>query len=143
MTNAEFYKEEIKQYQGRSDDFCNEFTKPLIFKRDNCKGTSCEYCAILSMLWLMEEYKEPEEPKIDWENVPVDTPILVKSLEMGKWTKRHFARYANGEVYTWNRGLTSFSCNGNIETQTCNWPYAKLWEGSEEQAAEKEAQCTD
>lgn len=132
MTNAEFYKDEIKNFESMV--FCDEFTKPLIFKRDNCKGTSCEHCAILSMLWLMEEYKEPEEPKIDWENVPVDTPILVRDNDNAYWEKRHFAEFVNGKIYAWDMGATSFSnINGKVR-----WKYAKLWEGSEEQAAENE-----
>lgn len=139
MTNAEFYREKIKQYQGRSDDFCSEFTKPLIFKQDNCKGTSCEYCAILSMLWLMEEYKEPEETKIDWENVPVDTPILVKHHKGDTWDRRYYAGItSNKEIYAWNDGCTSFTVDGDDDMT--HWQYARLWEGSKEQAAEKEAE---
>lgn len=139
MTNAEFYKDKIQSYRkNHSDFFCDHFIKEYIIEKDECGKIPCALCCSIVTLWLMEDYKEPEESEIDWENVPVDTPILVKNLEMDKWIKRHFARYENGVIYAWDGGRTSFSC-----TETVNWPYAKLWKGSKEQAAEKEAQCTD
>lgn len=126
MTNAEFYKDEIKNFKGTN--FCNEFIKPIV-RNWNCNGTDCHYCNIHVALWLMEEHKEHD---VDWENVPVDTPILVK--DYGKyWKNRYFAGYINGKVLAWDYGATGWS---GAHTKV-PWKYAKLWEGSEEQAAEK------
>ena len=33
---------------------------------------------MIQTIWLLEEYKEPEEPETDWNKVKVDTPILEK-----------------------------------------------------------------
>lgn len=141
MTNAEFYRDEIFNFKGKN--FCNEFIKPII-RQDLCDKTSCHYCNIYVAAWLMKEYKKPEEPNIDWENVPVDTPILVKHVEETKWHRRYFTGNVNerGWPFAFNSGVTSFT-NESEHVYSTAWKCAKLWEGSEEQAAEKEAQCTD
>lgn len=43
---------------------------------------------------------------VEWEKVPVDTPILIKgSFEI---LKRYFAKYENGYVYFYSDGRTSW-----------------------------------
>ena len=128
MKNYEKYADKIKKYKVNRDEyFCNEFIIPHILKKDSCAGISCEHCHMLQLLWLMEEYEEPEEPETDWSKVEVDTPILVKESEDGKWHRRYFAKYEDGVVYAWNCGCTSWS-----ETVMTPWKYAKLAEGEEE-----------
>ena len=63
---------------------------------------------------------------VDWSKVKVDTPILVRDFEDMKWGKRHFAFFKNGKVYTWDCGVTSWTC----VNQNCvmSWKYAKLAE---------------
>ena len=73
----------------------------------------------------MEEYKEPET---DWSKVEVDTPILVRDYESQKWEARHFAKYEDGVIYTWDGGSTSWTSKGNVT----EWKYAKLAEGVDE-----------
>ena len=86
---------------------------------------------------MLEEHKEQA---VDWENVPVDTPILVRDSLNEKWKKRHFAGLnSENEPCGWIDGTTKFT----QKTGKTNWNYAKLWEGSPEQAAEQEAQCTE
>ena len=126
MKNYEKYADEIKRYNGNR--FCNDFIKTKIIKVDDCPGTDCNKCALLQFLWLMEEYKEPEEPEVDWSKVEVDTPILVRDFEGSDWFRRHFAKYENGTVYAWDGGDTSWS-GGDVMT---DWKYAKLAEGEEE-----------
>lgn len=63
---------------------------------------------------------------VDWENVEVDTHVLVKDFEGGKWKKRYFACFKNGKVNTWCGGATSWSSNGYNDTMS--WKYAKLAE---------------
>ena len=70
--------------------------------------------------------KEYEEPEIDWNEVKVDAPILVRQGSNGKWLERHFAKYENGDVYAWVDGQTSWTGADKIK-----WRYAKLAENEE------------
>ena len=118
MKNYEKYADEIREYKG--DYFCNDFVKPSILESDCCDGVNCSRCYMLQMLWLMKEYEEPE---IDWNEVKVDAPILVRQGSNGKWLERHFAKYENGDVYAWVDGQTSWTGADEIK-----WKYAKLAE---------------
>ena len=73
--------------------------------------------------WCESEYVEPQ---IDWSKIPVDTPILVKDLEDGKWVNRHFARFTDNCIYAWSDGQTSWSASGNNINDVTPWRYAKL-----------------
>ena len=63
---------------------------------------------------------------IDWNEVPVDTPILVKGLGLAEWQNRYFAFFKDGEVYAWCNGATSWSCKNSNDVSS--WKYAKLAE---------------
>ena len=123
MKNYEKYADEIREYKG--DYFCNDFVKPNILKSDCCDGVNCSRCYMLQMLWLMKEYEEPE---VDWSKVKVDTPILVRDYKSQEWEARHFAKYEDGVIYSWDGGSTSWTSRGNVT----EWRYAKLAEGEEE-----------
>lgn len=88
----------------------------------NNHSFSCSYDAIN---WLFSEYKEPE---VDWSKVKVDTPILVRDYEGSEWIKRYFAKFADGKVYAWLGGVTSWTANSNMSS----WKYAKLAESEEQ-----------
>lgn len=124
MRNYEKYAEEIKKhlYNGR---FCGEFIVPKIIKASTCSGMSCVVCRMLQMLWLLEDYEEPET---DWSTMEVDTPILVRDTEYDEWEKGHFAKYENGKICVWCGGQTSWTAEGAI----AEWKYAKLAESEEE-----------
>ena len=124
MKNYEKYAEEIREYKG--SNFCADFVKPHILKSRGCTNTSCDQCKMLQIVWLMEEYEEPKEPKIDWSKVKVDTPILVRDYEGQEWARRYFAKYENETIYAWDCGRTSWSGDGVTE-----WEYAKLAESEE------------
>lgn len=124
MKNYEKYEEKIREYEGES--FCNDFVQPYILKQSDCGGMDCEQCHMLQMMWLMEEY---EEPQVDWSRVKVDTPILVRVKEDGDWIKRHFAKYENGLVYAWKDSHTSWTSLHNDDVTT--WNHAKLAENEE------------
>ena len=122
MKNYEKYADEIRGYKGiKGRNICSDFIKPHIFEADNCNGVDCQMCFMLQLLWLLEEYKEPE---VDWSKVEVDTPILVRDYESQEWEARHFAKYEDGVVYTWDGGSTSWTSKGNVT----EWKYAKLAE---------------
>ena len=124
MKNYEKYADEIKGYNGTH--FCKDFIKQYILKSDDCINVGCARCKMLQMLWLLDEYEEPET---DWSKVEVDTPILVKDHEDAttSWIRRYFAEYKDGVVYAWNGGCTSWS-----EKCMTGWEYAKLAESEEE-----------
>ena len=123
MKNYEKYAEEIREYKGIN--ICSEFIQSHILEADNCNGVDCQRCTMLQMLWLLEDYKEPET---DWSKVEVDTPILVTNFEDGKWRQRYFAKFEDGKVYAWVDGGTSWSS----DNKTHKWNYAKLAESEEE-----------
>lgn len=128
MKNYEKYAEEIRELKSDiGTEWCELFAKPKVLKSlgRTCEYISCGLCSALTMLWLLEDYKEPE---VDWSKVEVDTPILVRDFEGSDWFRRHFAKYENGTVYAWDGGDTSWS-GGDVMTM---WEYAKLAESEEE-----------
>lgn len=68
-------------------------------------------------------YAKLAEPEIDWNNVEVDTPILVRYSEKGMWIRRKFAKFEDGVVYAWHGGET-----GHSKSYMTPWNYAKLAE---------------
>ena len=123
MKNYEKYADEIRKYKGIN--ICSEFIKPHILEADNCNGIDCQRCAMIQMIWLLEDYKEPE---VDWSKVEVDTPILVRDYESQEWEARYFAKYEDGVIYAWVGGNTSWTSKG----AATEWEYAKLAESEEE-----------
>ena len=121
MKNYEKYADEIRQYKGSS--FCEDFIKRYILKSDRCISTNCTKCKMLQIIWLLEDYEEPET---DWNKIEVDTPILVRADEEEAWDRRYFAKYENGHVYAWVGGCTSWT-----EENASAWKYAKLAENEE------------
>lgn len=133
MKNYEKYADEIKALDDGSScyekSYCIDFIIPNVLHPlgKKCAGMNCQLCSILTTMWLLEDYKEPE---VDWGKVEVDTPILVKEFEDEAWGRRHFARYENGIVYVWNCGHTSWTAFDNSDVTV--WKYAKLAESEEE-----------
>ena len=124
MKNYEKYADDIRDYK-RNSNFCGDFIIPYILKSgSSCGHVTCDICRMLQMLWLLEDYEEPET---DWSKVEVDTPILVKQGKNGEWLERHFAKYENGDVYAWVDGQTSWTGADKIK-----WRFAKLAESEED-----------
>ena len=121
MKNYEKYADEIRGYNDI--EFCKDFVKPYILKSNKCTGIDCAKCYMLQIMWLLEEYEEPET---DWSKVAVDTPILVRNIENEEWNKRYFARYENETIYAWISGRTSW--NAYDDDNVFPWKYAKLAE---------------
>ena len=125
MKNYEKYEDEIKKCDG--SNFCRDFVKPHILKSRSCTNTSCDQCKMLQMLWLLEDYEEPET---DWSKVAVDTPILVRQTKDGEWLRRHFAKYEDGIVYAWKDAFTSWTVS--FDEDVYAWKFAKLAESEDE-----------
>ena len=128
MTNGEKYRDEIKKQllNTTGDCFCKDFIRPKILNKKSCENLECERCFLLQALWLMEEYKEPG---VDWSKVPVDTKIFVKDYESDHWLARCFAKYADGRVFAFTGGKTSFT---SAENDISGWKFAKLAEVEDE-----------
>lgn len=131
MTNREKFAEKIL------DIACSDSriaVDKATLEPTTCFKLACEDCLFNFMdggscrearkKWTNSEYVE--QP-IDWSKVAVDTPILVRGNADLEWTKRYFARYANGSVYAWHYGTTSWSSGGH----TTAWRLAKLAESEE------------
>ena len=54
-----------------------------------------------------------------WNEVKVDTKILVRDSKKDEWIKRHFAKYENGAVFYYPFGMTSYTSTRN------NLPYSQ------------------
>ena len=135
MLNIEKYKEElIKMGVININMLAIEGNKPAICN-DNykIKGITCIFCGFKpdrcaddATSWLFSEYKEP---KVDWSQVKVGTPILVRDDEDSDWNKRYFAGFKNRRVYAWMNGATSWLADS--ECSVNSWKYAKLAESDE------------
>lgn len=130
MTNKEKYAEQILDIACIGELLAiGKNTMKLV----PCADTLCEDCYFgmdvdkkcgdACKEWCESEYVEPQ---IDWSKIPVDTPILVKDLEDGKWVNRHFARFTDNCIYAWSDGQTSWSASGNNINDVTPWRYAKL-----------------
>lgn len=128
MKNYEKYMDEIKNFKI-TGDFCKEFVQPYILKSSNCykDETHCGACHLRQTVWLFEEYEEPKELEVDWNNIAVDAPILVRECKDREWKRRYFAKYKDGIIFAWVGGNTSWTALGN----TTKWKYVKLAEDKE------------
>lgn len=113
MTNREKFAEQILDIAcGGSKIAVDKATlEPIACDKSECKDCLFNVSDVMScgnkrINWANSEYVEPP---VDWSKVAVDTPILVTHSGIHQWAKRHFAKYENGRVYTWNSGTTSWS----------------------------------
>lgn len=60
---------------------------------------------------------------VDWENIPVDTKIIVSHSTGSPDYYRYFAEYKDGKVYAWDYGATSWSSDAKSKSW---WEHAKL-----------------
>ena len=121
MTNRERYANEIRiaLSQNTFAEFYDKYINPA-YESGEFYSLHHHERAIYTILWLDEEYTEPE---VDWSKVENDTPILVRRSDDGCWKKRYFAKVENDKVIAWNYGRTSWNNNG------CSaWEQAKLAE---------------
>lgn len=131
MTNYEKYRDLIvkSNYSNDPDNtFCTKFVIPKVLESmgKSCSGVKCDQCRMLMSIWLLDEYKETDEPEIDWSKVSVDTKIYVKDNLYATWSKRYFAKYEKGEIYAWADGYTSWTT-----VHVTPWRYGKLAEDEE------------
>ena len=116
--DSEWYNEEWERR------YFAKFEDGVIYAWDDGQTSWTAHNTMTS--WNYAKLVESEEPKVDWNDVKIDTLIMVRDSENGDWFKRHFAEYKNGKIYTWDNGHTSWETSRMIE-----WKYAKLVEDEE------------
>ena len=128
MLNKEKYAKEILDivcsgnYLGKQN---GHLCPCANIKCSNCEFNKCDtHCNQEFIKWANSEYKEPE---IDWNKVPVDTPIYVWNNNDNRTYKRHFAGYnqVNNMIFAFDNGGTSWSSGAT----TTRWIHAKIKEG--------------
>ena len=93
----------------------------------NCFFSKTSPCQSSVQEWVNSEYSEYVEPEIDWNKVPVDTPIYVKDLDYNGWIPRHFAGITDsGLIQAWNNGVTSHT---TVDNGTRIWNCVKITDG--------------
>lgn len=128
MTNAEknldkVLKFAINAFNSFGIDKNGEMKKCSKLECSECMlNIKNKTCAETRLKWLKEEYVGPS---VDWNEVPVDTKILVRDYENKSWEKRYFAKYKDNTVYAWADGATSWT---NADNRVIEWNYAKLAE---------------
>lgn len=121
-----FYDPTIKVYIASEQEPCFEDGKYM-----HCYGH--KRMAIISSLEvsviqeLLEMYLyiviDRHIDCVDWENVPVDTKIIVSHSPNSPDYCRYFAEYKDGKVYAWDYGATSWS--SDVKSKNW-WEHAKL-----------------
>ena len=124
MKNREKFKDELTEacMEGVEGRFFNKYIRSY-YNCDEWKCFSDETVAILTALWLDEEYQEPE---VDWSKVENDDLILVRDGDDEEWNRAHFACYKDGKVHAWSGGKTSWTASSYM-----HWEQAKLAEPQE------------
>ena len=125
MLNKEKYAKEIAEIACNGD--CIGMMNGILYPCNTIK--SCKHCDFYDIetkilctenikKWANSEYKERE---IDWNKVPVDTPIYV--CDNGDTYKRYFAGYdkKHNMIIAFDYGRTSWN-----SITTTKWNNAKL-----------------
>lgn len=127
MLNKEKYADEIFDFAIYGKMFGINNGKPKsCASMKLCKG--CEYKNILGCREKLKEWLNSEyvDTTMDWNNVPIDTPIWVRDIENAKWSNRYFAGIKDGKVYGWKNGKTSWTVGS--ENECTYWKYAMMAE---------------
>ena len=118
LVNKEGYYSNLKSF---NDDLSRKTSDEIkitkIYDLSEYESMSLEFSTEnRDLLWNVED-------EVDWDEVEVDTKVLVRDRPYNEWLKRYFAKYENGKVYVFNDGRTSWNCRG-----ITHWEETKLWE---------------
>ena len=92
--------------------------KCLFYGSGNCEKAKSE--------WVDRPVLDPEKD-IDWERVPIDTPVIVWNSDFGfdhVTRKRHFSGIKGGCFGAYDSGCTSWS---SIDGRIFYWDHCKLY----------------
>ena len=128
ITNYENQKERIDAILNSNDSIAIDIDTNEITA---CRGLACSRCLFFdkdngcyrnTIKWLVAEYTESE---VDWNKVPVDTPVLVSNNKKF-WYSRYFAGVDDdGRLFIFPNGRTSWS-NKGISRTIMPYKYIKL-----------------
>lgn len=109
-----FYDPTIKIYiASEQEPYFKDITYMSCYGKKFTINSSLELAVVKE---LLENYLyitiEDHIDIVDWENVPVDTPVLAKDNDEDNWHKRYFAKYENGGLFAFAYGQTEWSSNG-------------------------------
>lgn len=125
MKNREKYKNELME-AIKGSRLCAFMHKYGVYRMFNpdwesfCAVVDCHFCPTALQIWLDEEYKEPE---VDWDNVPVDTLVMVWDSD-SDYTYRYFKGKKGTKYEVWESGATSKTADDMTES----WEYCELVE---------------
>ena len=134
MKNREKYKNELMDVIKMDGRMCGFVKKHEVFRMfgkdwESFCAMDCVSCGTALQLWLDEECEEPE---VDWDNVPVDTLVRVRSSVSEDWKLRYFMEFRKDYHYnryiTWSDGRTSKTAEGAC----LGWQYCELVEDEDE-----------
>ena len=116
ILNNEIYLEDINLYKYSSNlhYFLVSYNDDMCSMNDNEYDIMEVFNSCNESIWKRE--------KVDWAKVSVDTKVLVRNSKDEEWQRKHFAKYKNGKVFTYDYGT---SWNTSLIT---TWEYAKLAE---------------
>ena len=132
MQNFDVYWDELVEAIKDDDKMCcfmRDEVLPYFLKDNDCKKIGCNTCAKMFTAWMFADYKEPPKPKVDWDNVPVDTLVRVRNRKENEWVMRYFKgideKRPSYKFQVWTDGKTSKTVGG-FGTKT--WRYCELVE---------------
>lgn len=119
MNMREKYKDEIINFDRLGDNnFCEGFINNhvLPFYGKVCDDIYCSQCKAIFLLWLNEEYIEPE--------ITFERDELVEASHNGKdWCKRYYAEYKENSHYCYEFGANSLTTD-----DVTKWKYVRKYE---------------
>lgn len=120
-----FYDPTIRVYvASEQEPYFKDITYMSCYGKKNTITSSLELAVVKE---LLENYLyitvEDHIDVVDWENVPVDTKIIVSHSPNSPDYCRYFAKYKDGKVYAWDYGSTSWSSDSKSKSW---WEHAKL-----------------
>nr|WP_142411409.1 hypothetical protein [Clostridium sp. Marseille-P7770] len=116
MLNKEKFAKEIVELAVNVKDVGVVNGKPCSCSDTFCADCDfhCDTCTEELKEWANSEYKELE---IDWERVPVDTPVLVWDFDDRAKRRRYYAGRNGIKFMAFDFGATSWSC----DEKTSSW----------------------
>lgn len=117
MLNKEYYRDLLVELAISNDGVAlTDAGVPCACNDISCGGcgfyykSTCDCCDVVRKRWANTEYAEP---RIHWEDVPVDTPVYIQIADK-PIMPRHFANYDAklNLVKVFELGKTSFTIGG-------------------------------
>lgn len=122
MLNKEYYRDLLVEFAISNDKVALTDGVP-----SSCDTTSCAKCGFddinvdcdeMRKRWANKEYSEP---RIHWEDVPVDTPVYVQLVKLGDKLNmpRYFAGYDadSNLIKVFDYGRTSFTISNKHDIE--------------------------